>query len=240
MFNIKEKYEELLRDTNFKVKEDNIGNIDNNVKKIYLRDDYDISMDEYYELMIVLDLTTKLIQIKTYLSIDTVLNYQLDKTLIIKILKKTIEISKELKIKKILVNENIINLYMSKDEYILNKETELEELGFKYVNDNHINKNITIMNNENITKIKLLVIYIIIIKKTSLNSYELENLYELEKYSISIHNILKNVKLIYKKNKKLKDFKLKMEDIDYWEIVKKEIYQIFGIKMLSNLMEYEN
>jgi hypothetical protein len=240
MFNIKEKYEELLRDTNFKVKEDNIGNIDNNVKKIYLRDDYDISMDEYYELMIVLDLTTKLIQIKTYLSIDTVLNYQLDKTLIIKILKKTIEISKELKIKKILVNENIINLYMSKDEYILNKETELEELGFKYVNDDHINKNITIMNNENITKIKLIVIYIIIIKKTSLNSYELENLYELEKYSINIHNILKNVKLIYKKNKKLKDFKLKMEDIDYWEIVKKEIYQIFGIKMLSNLMEYEN
>jgi hypothetical protein len=234
MFNIKEKYEELLRDTNFKVKEDNIGNIDNNVKKIYLRDDYDISMDEYYELMIVLDLTTKLIQIKTYLSIDTVLNYQLDKTLIIKILKKTIEISKELKIKKILVNENIINLYMSKDEYILNKETELEELGFKYVNDDHINKNITIMNNENITKIKLLVIYIIIIKKTSLNSYNLE------KDSISIHNILKNVKLIYKKNKKLKDFKLKMEDIDYWEIVKKEIYQIFGIKMLSNLMEYEN
>jgi len=240
MFNIKEKYEELLRDTNFKVKEDNIGNIDNNVKKIYLRDDYDISMDEYYELMIVLDLTTKLIQIKTYLSIDTVLNYQLDKTLIIKILKKTIEISKELKIKKILVNENIINLYMSKDEYILNKETELEELGFKYVNDDHINKNITIMNNENITKIKLIVIYIIIIKKTSLNSYKLENLYELEKYSINIHNILKNVKLIYKKNKKLKDFKLKMEDIDYWEIVKKEIYQIFGIKMLSNLMEYEN
>ena len=105
MFNIKEKYEELLRDTNFKVKEDNIGNIDNNVKKIYLRDDYDISMDEYYELMIVLDLTTKLIQIKTYLSIDTVLNYQLDKTLIIKILKKTIEISKELKIKKILVKD---------------------------------------------------------------------------------------------------------------------------------------
>jgi hypothetical protein len=240
MFDIKQKYEELLRDTNFKVIEDNIVNIDNNVKKIYLRDDYDISMDEYYELMIELDLTTKLIQIKTYLSIDTIFNYQLDKTLIIKILKKTIEISKELKIKKILVNENIINLYMSKDEYILNKETELEELGFKYVNDNHINKNITIMNNENITKIKLLVIYIIIIKKTSLNSYELENLYELEKYSISIHNILKNVKLIYKKNKKLKDFKIKMEDIDYWEIVKKEIYQIFGIKMLSNLMEYEN
>jgi UDP-N-acetylglucosamine pyrophosphorylase len=70
----------------------------------------------------------------------------------------------------------------------------------------------------------------IIVKNVNIDYNKISKLNEDKK---RIMNILKEVKIIYKSNKELIDFKKEMVKASYWEIIEKEIYIILGIDHLD-------
>jgi hypothetical protein len=182
---------------------------------IYIIDRYDKLYGDDYQLVVKINDTTKTIIIYENLDMDAQINYKIDQDeyeLYKKIILKTIELGKK-NLKEIIISDNL---------HVLERDF-LKEIGFKYLYDAYLEKKKT-------KSISLKLIQMIIVKNVNIDYNKISKLNEDKK---RIMNILKEVKIIYKSNKELIDFKKEMVKASYWEIIEKEIYIILGIDHLD-------
>ncbi len=225
------EYSRALKGTNFVIKlRDQIGflgpeeKFEEDIKYIEIIDDYENNYVEAYQLIIQINDTRKTILIYEDIVVDVYCRYKINEekySLIKNIISKTIELSKKHGIKKILIPDDLHGLNMSTNGCEKNKipnTTYLKEIGFRYKHDIHIEGKKT-------KSINLKIIQIAIIKNTPID-FRSDKLNE-EKDTIL--SILQEVKLIYKRNSKLVDFRKEMTETGYWKIIEKEIYKILGL-----------
>ena len=218
------EYEKIVNGTKFVVKSrDQIGYLgsatkfDQDIKYITIVDYYNPDWDEEYELTIKINSTSSIINIYEDVVVDVYAGYEIDdekREILKKIVDKTIELSRKNNIKKIIIPDDLHGLaidYKPNIDYLLSKS-------FRYIHDGYIK-------NVKTKEINLQIIQMIIVKKVEIDL----NKSRVNESREKVLNILKEVKLIYKRNKWLKDFKNEMKDQSYWSLIDKEIYEMLGM-----------
>jgi len=224
------EYKKILKDRDdFVVKSDEeIFGLETKIGEgiiyIHIINTYYKNYGDNYTLVVEINKITKTVLIYEDLDSDAQINYLPDHyedefKLYKKIIKKTIELSKKNNLKKIITLENL-RIFELENE---NRDF-LKENGFKY------------LEKKKRESISLKMIQMIIVKKTDFNY---NNRSKLKEDEIKVMNILKEVKLIYKSNKELIDFKTEMEKAGYWKIIEQEVYIILGVDSLSSVQDIE-
>ncbi len=211
----KEEYKKILEETNFSVESREIDDI-KDIKYIDIIDIYNEVTGEEYQLTIRINDKTNTVSIYEVIYTDIYYQYKIDdikSELLKKIVNKTIEISKRNNMRKILISDDL---------YGISKEFLLAS-GFKYIYNEFLEKTKT-------RRINLKIIQMIIIKNI-MTEYNQSS--KLDEVKDKILLILKEVKLIYKSNKELIDFKKEMDKLDYWKLIEIEINKYFELDKLE-------
>ncbi len=204
-----EEYKKILKGTNYSIESREQTNVPE-IKFIDLIDVFSRYEDKYH-LTIQINERKKIVYMYEMLYVEAhgYITYKNENgnenisQLLKNIIIKTIELSKKNNMKKILISDDMVGVTQ---EFLVTS-------GFKYLYNEFFLK-------KGIRKINLKIIQMIIIKNV-MNRYNRTS--RLDDAKDEIMKILKDVKLIYKSNKELQDFKKEMKKLHYWDLIEREI-----------------